>query len=149
MASKCMILLLAGFVAAGCGCASVRQQAAPEEIPPQAEVADSVTGARLVQDGFAIIDFRALRDQYDQICVVGEVKNVSEAARGVELQATLRDADNRVVSVGNFYPASDHNIAPGEVWPFSYSFGRHIGGVRTELRIVGNFRTVETLGIIR
>ena len=148
MASKYGFLFLTGFALVLCGCAHVERQAQSDEAPLEVQAASPV-GTRLVQDGFAIVDFRALRDQYSQVYVVGEVKNVSESARGVELQATLRDADGRVVSVGNFYPASNHNIAPGEVWPFSYAFGRQGGGVETELRIVGTFHTIETVGIVR
>jgi hypothetical protein len=63
----------------------------------------------------------------------------------VELQAALRDANDRLVAVGHFCPASYKNIAPGETWPFSYSFGKQEGIVNAELRIVGSFRTMDIL----
>ncbi len=94
--------------------------------------------------------FRALRDDYGSISVVGEVKNVGLAARGVELQAALRGTNGRLVAVGHFCPASYQNIAPGETWPFSYSFGRQEQGIHhAEMRIVGAFRAVDTPGNLR
>lgn len=142
-----VIMFFGAAVLIVAGCAGPEsQQADPVAGSSTGGMATPATGPRLVQDGFAILDFQALRDEYDRIYVVGEVKNVSTAARGVELQATLRDANERIVSVGNFYPASNHSIIPGEVWPFTYSFGRFEGGVRAELRIVGAFRTVDTVG---
>jgi hypothetical protein len=100
----------------------------------------------LEREGFAVLYFRALRDDYGSIAVVGEVKNVGVAARGVELQAALRDVNGRLVAVGNFCPASYENIAPGETWPFSYSFGRQEDIDHAEMRIVGAFRTIDTPG---
>lgn len=108
--------------------------------------------AQLARCGFAVRDFRAIRDEYARVHVIGEVENVGKAARGVELQAALRDADGRLVSVGHFCPAAGNNIAPGEVWPFSYSFGRQDQGVRAELRIVDAFRSMggpDTVGRTR
>ncbi|MEN6574838.1 MAG: FxLYD domain-containing protein [Phycisphaerales bacterium] len=99
----------------------------------------------LQQDGFAVLYFRAFRDNYGSISVVGEVKNVGSAARGVELQAALRDAGGRLIAVGHFCPASYKNIAPGETWPFSYSFGRQQDIDHAEMRIVGAFRTLDVL----
>ena len=68
-------------------------------------------------------------------------------ARGVELQAALRDTNGRLVAVGHFCPASYKNITPGETWPFSYSFGKQEGIARAELRIVGGFRTLDVMGV--
>lgn len=97
----------------------------------------------LERDGFAVLYFRALRDDYGSISVVGEVKNIGLAPRGVELQASLRDAGGRLIAVGHFCPASYKNIAPGETWPFSYSFGKQQGVHHAEMRIVGGFRTLD------
>lgn len=80
---------------------------APEKLPgrsaePQgghvavASVADSSTQtgppSGLVWCGFAVRDFRVVRDEYGRVHVIGEVENVGTGTRGVELQASLRDA---------------------------------------------------------
>jgi len=101
----------------------------------------------LEQDGFAVMDFRAVRDEYNMVAVLGEVRNVGPAAMGVELQATLRDTAGRVVAVGHFYPASYRSIVPGESWPFAHSFGRQDDAARAEIRIVGAFRTMDLRGV--
>jgi len=145
MRGRCIALLLGGLMLLACGCGRLQRLVDPAAGPSGAGRTAADLGARLVYDGFAIVDFRAMRDQHDRVHIVGEVKNVSEAARGVELQATLRDAGGHVLAVGSFYPASNHNIMPDEAWPFSYSFGRYDEGIRAELRIVGGFRTIETL----
>jgi hypothetical protein len=136
-------LFLGALMVVACGCATFRKQVGWETGPSGSEGAASES--RLVRDGFAVLEFRAVRDEYQRVHVIGEVKNVSAAARGVELQATLRDTRGRLLAVGHFYPASNRNILPGEVWPFTYSFGRCDEGIRAELRIVGGFRTIETL----
>jgi hypothetical protein len=97
--------------------------------------------------GFAVLDFRAIRDLHGRVSVVGEIKNTGFAARGVELQATLRDADGRIVAVGHFHPAPYRNIQREESLPFSYSFGSQEEAVLAELRIVGAFRTMDMLNI--
>lgn len=99
----------------------------------------------LEQHGFAVFAFRAIRDSYGHLSVVGEITNTSSAARGVEMQASLRDTSGRIVAVGHFCPASNRNIVPGESWPFTYSFGRQEDAVDAELRIVGSFRTTDIL----
>jgi len=101
----------------------------------------------LEAQGFAVLDFRVRRDEFGRICVIGEVRNTGFSARAVELQATLRDASGRVLAVGHFYPTSYTNIQPNETWPFAYSFGRQDDGARAELRIVGAFRTMETVNV--
>jgi len=101
-----------------------------------------------VQHGFAVVDFRARRDEYDRVFVVGEVKNVGVATKGVEMQATLRDAAGRVVAVGHFYPAGDYSIGPDQTWPFAHSFGKQLDGVEAELRIVGSFRTIGNISTV-
>lgn len=145
MRGVCVALFLSGLMLVACGCAWSQPQTGPATAPSGGGLVPTDLPARLVYDGFAVLDFRAMRDEHDRVHVVGEVKNVSQAARGVELQATLRDVQGRILAVGNFYPASNHNIMPEETWPFSYSFGRYDTGVRVELRVVGAFRTIETI----
>ncbi len=147
MRGGCVALFVAGLMLLASGCSRLQRLVDPAAGPSGTDETVAGLDARLVYDGFAVLDFRAMRDQHDRVHIVGEVKNVSQAARGVELQATLRDAGGHVLAVGSFYPASNHNIVPGETWPFSYSFGRYDEGVRTELRIVGGFRTIDTLGL--
>jgi hypothetical protein len=103
--------------------------------------------AYLEQHGYVIRDFRAIRDEYGQVSVVGEIENTGPGARGVELQATLRNADGRVLAVGHFFPAGSRNIAPGEIWPFTYAFGHQENADRAELRVVGVFRTMDVFSV--
>lgn len=132
------IALLAGLSISIGGCAGSPQ--AGKVAGPQGRA-----GTSLEQDGFALLYFRAIQDNWGAVSVVGEVKNVGSVARGVELQASLRDANGRVIAVGHFCPASYKNIAPGETWPFSYSFGKQEGIAKAEMRIVGAFRTLDVL----
>lgn len=141
------VILLVGSLAllvCGCGAPSQSSGVAADAARP-AELGKEAPGPRLEQYGFAILDFRAIRDEFGMVSVVGEIKNVGTITRGVELQATLRDAADRAAAVGHFYPASYNNIVPGETWPFSCSFGRRQDAVRAELRIVGTFRTIDIL----
>jgi hypothetical protein len=147
------VLLAGGLILLSCGCAASPPVGAVDAIGSSQDqpkqVDRSPVGPRplLEAQGFAILDFRARRDEFDHVCVVGEVKNTGSLERGVELQATLRDTDLRVVAVGLFHPASYRNIKPGETWPFAYSFGRQEGVVRAELRIVGAFRAMDMLNV--
>jgi hypothetical protein len=141
------IIVLAGAVAllvCGCGAPSQSTGLAVDSGRP-VQLERQARRPRPERYGFAVLDFRAFRDDFGMVSVVGEIENVGTITRGVELQATLRDADDRPVAVGHFYPASNNNIVPGESWPFSYSFGRRQDAVRAELRIVGTFRTIDTL----
>lgn len=97
--------------------------------------------------GFAVLDFRARRDSHGMVFVIGEVKNVGKATKGVELQAVLRDTQDRVVAVGSFCPAANHSIAPSETRPFAHSFGRHDSAAHVEVRIIRTFYTMDTLGM--
>ena len=144
------LLLLAGGCAGPwrAGKASIpagRGTGQPAKGAISAEPEGNLAHPCLERHGFAVFGFRAIRDIYGQVSVVGEVKNTSSAARGVELQASLRDAGDRLVAVGHFCPASNRNIAPNETWPFTYSFGRQEDAVEAELRIVGSFRTTDIL----
>jgi len=147
------ILLAGALMLLSCGCAAspltgaVDVVGSSEQQPKQTEPLPAGPHPLLEAQGFAILDFRARRDVFDRVCVVGEVKNTGFLERGVELQATLRDADLRVVAVGLFHPASYRNIKPNETWPFAYSFGRQEGVVRAELRIVGAFRAMDMLNV--
>lgn len=124
-----------------CGCARLLRL---RQAPAQGQEA-SISQPYLVRSGFTVLYFRAVSDEYGVISVIGEIKNTGTAARGVELQAALRNADGRVIAVGHFCPASYKNIAPGETWPFAYSFGKQEGVADAELRIVGAFRTTDIL----
>jgi len=137
-----VIALLMALSLLACGCAGSSHA---KRGTGSSGKSGGTSGPCLQQDGFAVLYFRALRDDYGGISVVGEVKNVGLAARGVELQAALRDTHGRVVAVGHFCPASYKNIAPGETWPFSYSFGRQENIDRAEMRIVGAFRALDVL----
>jgi hypothetical protein len=137
-----IIALLTGLSLSACGCMGSRW--AREAPDPQGR-AVGTSRSYLQQDGFALLYFRAIQNDFGGVSVVGEVRNVGSTARGVELQAALRDAAGRLIAVGHFCPASYKNITPGETWPFSYSFGRQEGIVHAEMRIVGSFRTLDVL----
>jgi hypothetical protein len=139
-----VIALVGGLSLFICGCAILcGEDAAPAgTVGEQADADPCDGGPQLEREGFAVLDFRARRDVYDRVYVVGEIRNTGGATEGVELQASLRDAEGRVVAVGHFYPASYTNIGPGETWPFSYSFGKQPEAAEAELRIVGAFRTL-------
>jgi len=147
------IMLAGGLIWLSSGCAASPPTGAagpastPGDQPKQIESPPAGPRPLLEAQGFAILDFRAQRDEFDRVCVLGEVKNTGFLERGVELQATLRDTDLRVAAVGLFQPASYRNIKPGETWPFAYSFGRQEGVVRAELRIVSAFRAMDMLNV--
>ncbi len=152
-----IMALLGGLALFVCGCVSPLQAqravvAAPLEQEQSAgqamaEPRPKPTGPCLEQDGFAVLDFRAIRDDYDRVSVFGEVTNVGILLKGVELQATLRNAGGRLVAVGHVYPAAYKNIRPGETWPFTYAFGRQPDATRAELRIVGTFHASDVTGV--
>jgi len=131
------------------GCASSSRQV--QDNLDQTAGRPGVQSARsrplLEAQGFAVTDFRIRRDEFYRVSVMGEVRNTGSTARAVELQATLRDKNGRVSAVGHFYPASYTNIQPNQTWPFAYSFGRQDDVTRAELRIVGAFRTMETVNV--
>ncbi len=143
-----MGLVLGALATLTLGCSVTPEESARDsrecrhESVVQTETDQIDSSPRMVRCGFAIRDFRAIRDEYARVHVIGEVENVGSATRGVELQVALRNTDGRLISVGHFCPAAGNNIAPGEVWPFSYSFGRQAQGVRAELRIVDTFRSM-------
>jgi hypothetical protein len=160
MKQICTVLLCAMMVLLTCGCATPPEQLSGSGFDPLDLGLGTVARAAVdgepltnivspvVQHGFAAVDFRARRDEYDRVYVVGEIRNVGEEMKGVELQATLRDAAGRVVAVGYFYPAADYSIAPNQNWPFAHSFGKQTDGVEAELRIVGAFRTIDNLSTV-
>ncbi|HSW02052.1 MAG TPA: FxLYD domain-containing protein [Sedimentisphaerales bacterium] len=138
------IIVLTGLPLLLCGCSASSQAG---KVPGTQDPAIATPRSYLAQDGFAVLYFRAIQNDFGGVSVVGEVRNIGSAPRGVELQAALRDTNGRVVAVGHFCPASYQNINPGETWPFSYSFGRQEGIVHAEMRIVGSFRTLDILDV--
>ena len=160
MKKACASMLMVAALIWGSGCSVAPERlsfgvADSDSAKPRDSVgtpigAGSVSGGptgSLASHGFAVLRFRATQDEHGRIFIVGEVKNVGQAVQGVELQATLRDAADRVIAVGNFCPGANHSIAPNETRPFAYSFGRQDRGVRAELRIVRTFYTMDTLGL--
>ncbi len=151
------IVLGVGFLLLVCGCTASRQAekaslgAGPGPEPAKDAISSRPQGrpanSSLERHGFAILGFRAIRDNFGQVSVIGEIKNTGSASKGVELQASLRDAGGRLLAVGHFYPAVYRNIVPDETWPFTYSFGRQEDAVEAELRIVGAFRTMDLLDV--
>jgi hypothetical protein len=139
------ILFVGGLLLLVCGCAVSPQAPVAKDVDPSTDEAQA--GPLAEAHGFAVLDFRVRRDEYSRVYVVGEVKNTGSLARTVELQATLRNADGRVESVGHFFPASYMNIQPGQTWPFAYSFGRQDDAAKAELRIVGAVRTLDILNV--
>ena len=144
MTRTLIIAFLAGLSLTACGCTGSPQAGGAPGAQGQAAGASRPA---LQQHGFAVLYFRAIQNDFGSVSVIGEIKNIGAAARGVELQASLRDANGRLIAVGHFCPASYKNIAPGEIWPFSYSFGRQEGIAHAEMRIVGSFRTMDVLDV--
>ena len=151
-------LVILSLLVGGCSVAPEQLSSIPRDADEpvlissmQSPADDGVVAANplnpMVYQGFAVLDFRAKRDEHGMVFVVGEVKNVGAATQGVELQVVLRDGSDRVVAAGNFCPAANHSIVPDEVRPFAYSLGRHDDGIHAELRIVRTFYTMDTLGI--
>jgi hypothetical protein len=145
-----MAMLAGGLVLLCGGCAAspvtkVAGTISSSEEPTQTQSPPNGLYPLLEAQGFTVLDFRARRDEFDRVYVVGEVRNTGLLERGVELQATLRGADLRVAAVGLFCPASHRNIKPNETWPFAYSFGRQKDVVRAELRVVRSFRAIDVL----
>ena len=152
------IVLAVSLLLFVCGCAASRQGgkaslgASPGDESPAGGAISGQSKIRpgnagLERHGFTILGFRAIRDSFGQVSVIGEIKNTGSASKGVELQASLRDGGGRILAVGHFYPASYRNIVPDEAWPFTYSFGRQEDAVAAELRIMGAFRTIDTLSV--
>ena len=117
------------------------------EVPVSTDIVAGKSDIPMEWKGFAVLDFQAKRDSHGMVFVVGEVKNVGKAIKGVELQAVLRDTQNRVVAVGSFCPAANHSIVPTETRPFAHSFGRYDSAVHVEVRIIRTFYTMDTLGM--
>lgn len=158
MRTICAIVPAIGVLLLLGGCTAFRQAekaslaAGPAPEPAardtiSSESQDRPANTRVERHGFTILGFRAIRDGFGQVSVVGEIKNTGSASKAVELQASLRDAGGRLLTVGHFYPASSRNIVPDETWPFTYSFGRQEDAVEAELRIVGSFRTMDLLSV--
>jgi len=149
MTRICIIMLLASLLLPVCGCGAFRH--AEKGSASGGAASDELEGGSaspcLEQHGFAVSGFRAIRDSFGQVSIVGEIKNTGTATQGVELQASLRDAAGRIVAVGHFFPASYRNIVPDDTWPFTYSFGRQEDAAEAELRIVGAFRTMDILNV--
>ena len=152
------IALVVGLLLLASGCTSLRRvgralipgrpaQAPPAEASTATETKAADGSSRSERHGFVIVNFRAIRDIYNQVSVIGEIKNAGPTARGVELQASLRDTSGRLLAVGHFFPSSYESIAAGETWPFTYSFGRQEDAAGAELRIVGAFRTIDILNV--
>jgi hypothetical protein len=160
MKKTCVLMLIVVSLVWGGGCSTAPEHldfgtADSDVAEPRSSLgtrfgAGSVDGGftgSLVVQGFAVLGFRATRDEHGRVFVVGEVKNVGQATQGVELQVTLRDRADRAIAVRNFCPGANHSIAPNDTRPFAYAFGRQEGGVRAELRIIRTFYTMDTLGL--
>lgn len=89
-----------------------------------------------VYEGFQLISFDA-RWEGDRLLVVGEVRNVSGRAAGVELQVTARDSSGRLVDVATFWPASINNIRPGASYGFRHTVTRQRTATSVDVQIVG------------
>jgi len=142
------------------GCLTVPEQLSsgagrwcPKDTPGFAEAhvgTSSITNLpadSLIWRGFAVLDFRATKDERGRILVVGKLNDVGTATQGVDLQVMLPDEADHVVAVSSFCPAAYHSIAPNHTRPLAYSFGREDRGVRAELRSIRIFYTMGTLGL--
>lgn len=85
---------------------------------------------------FEIIDFSWRRDEFGMVRCAGEIKNISSIPQGVEVQATARDGNGRVVAVQEFWPASTNNIPAGQKYPFTYHISERTDIKTVELRVI-------------
>lgn len=88
-------------------------------------------------EGFLVMSFDA-RWEGNTLWVVGEVRNVSNRAAGVELQVIARDPAGRLVDVATFWPASINNIRPGSSYGFRHPVTNQRSATRVEVDIVGS-----------
>ena len=61
-----------------------------------------------------------LDERYGTTYVVGELRNNSGVAVGVQLQAVVRDGHGQVIDSAQWWPASTNNIPAGGSWPINY-----------------------------
>ena len=78
-----------------------------------------------------------MREEYGAPRVVGEVRNNSSVAAGVQLQIIVRDASGDVIGSEDFWPASVSNIPPGGTWPVGFHLPMSTGYSKVELRTIG------------
>lgn len=89
----------------------------------------------LATEGFVLLscDFRW---EDGVLWVLGEVRNVSSAPAGVQLQAIARDRSGRLVDVATFWPASTTNVQVGATYGFRYPVTREQSAVQVDFQIV-------------
>ena len=75
--------------------------------------------------------------EYGTSWLIGELKNNSNIATGVELQAICRDEKGRVVDTGSFWPASIKNIPARSTWPIKYPVTDKRNVKSVTLRVIG------------
>ena len=87
--------------------------------------------------GFKILYYKINRSSYGTLRVVGEIKNNSGTAQGVELQAIARDRSGKIVDSTTFYPASTRNIPAHSTWPINSSVTDKKDCATVTLKIIG------------
>jgi hypothetical protein len=87
--------------------------------------------------GFEILSV-SYRWEGNYLYVVGEVRNVSGAPMGVELQAVARDSAGRLIDVATFWPASVSNIPAGGTYGFRYAVTKQRSATSVEVKVVGS-----------
>lgn len=60
-----------------------------------------------------------LEREYGRTRVIGELKNNSSVATGVQIQAIARDKQGRIIDSEEWWPASISNIPSGAIWPIN------------------------------
>jgi len=70
---------------------------------------------------FEIIEWHWKHSRIGGIEIIGELKNNSNIAGGVRLQAIARNKDGKLVDSWEFWPASTKNIPTGAKWPINMS----------------------------
>ena len=87
--------------------------------------------------GFEILYYKINRSSYGTLCVVGEIKNNSGTAQGVEIQAIARDRSGKIVDSTTFYPASTRNIPVHSTEPINNSVTDRKDCATVTLKIIG------------
>ena len=78
---------------------------------------------------------RGSRGQYPN--VVGELVNRCAEPMGIQLMATFRDKEGKVVSTTSFWPASTSDIPGMARWPFDHPGEADTDPSTAEVRVIG------------
>jgi len=85
--------------------------------------------------GFEVISFYS-KWEGDRLRVIGEVKNITNSAKGVQVEAIARDSNGNLIESAKFWPASIRNIPPGQTTGIGHTVTHDKRATKVELRII-------------